>query len=152
MNEEMIALKKTDLGIVDFYQKEKHPWIANGSSLYKARLVTKEYTQTYGVDYHETFALVTKMKTIRILLSLATIKDCSLHQSDMKNVFLHGDLEKEVYKERGQKNKKYTQDLFQGTGMVGCKPIGTPMEANHLLGEKQKKEEPTGSRYLSKNG
>ncbi|WKA03279.1 hypothetical protein VitviT2T_021399 [Vitis vinifera] len=45
------------------------------------------------------------MKTIRILLSLATIKDCSLHQSDMKNVFLHGDLEKEVYKERGQKNK-----------------------------------------------
>ena len=72
---------------------------------YKARLVAKEYTQTYSVDYHETFALVTKMNTIIILLSLATIKDCSLHQSDMKNVFLHGDLREEVYKERGQKNK-----------------------------------------------
>ena len=48
--------------------------------------------------------------------------------------------------------QKYTQDLFQGTGMAGCKPIDTPMEAHHLLGEKQKKEELTGSRYLSENG
>lgn len=38
---------------------------------YKARLVAKGYTQTYEVDYHETFALVTKMNTIRVLLSLA---------------------------------------------------------------------------------
>ena len=71
----------------------------------KARLVAKEYTQSYGVDYHETFAPVAKMNTIRILLLLATIKDCSLHQFDMKNVILHGDLEEEVYKERRQKNK-----------------------------------------------
>ncbi|RVW88178.1 Retrovirus-related Pol polyprotein from transposon TNT 1-94 [Vitis vinifera] len=154
MNEEMMALKKkTDLGIIDFYQKERPSWIANGSlERYKARLIAKEYTQTYGVEYHETFAPVEKMNTIKILLSLATIKDCSIHQFDMKNVFLHGDLEEEVYKERGQKNKKYTQDLFQGTGMAGCKPIDTPMEAHHLLGEKQKKEELTGSRYLSENG
>ena len=101
-----IEKKKTDLGIIDFYQKERPSWIANGSlERYKARLVAKEYTQTYGVEYHETFAPVEKMNTIKILLSLATIKDCSIHQFDMKNVFLHGDLEEEVYKERGQKNK-----------------------------------------------
>ncbi|KAF8398280.1 hypothetical protein HHK36_017207 [Tetracentron sinense] len=33
---------------------------------YKARLVAKGYTQTYGVDYHETFALIAKMNSIRL--------------------------------------------------------------------------------------
>ena len=39
---------------------------------YKARLAVKGYTQTYGIDYLETFALVEKMNVVRILLSLAT--------------------------------------------------------------------------------
>ncbi|RDX96422.1 hypothetical protein CR513_20927, partial [Mucuna pruriens] len=39
---------------------------------YKARLVAKELTQTYEVDYQETFALFAKLNTIQILLSLAS--------------------------------------------------------------------------------
>ena len=39
---------------------------------YKTRLVAKGYTQTYGVDYLETFALIAKMNIVKILLSLAT--------------------------------------------------------------------------------
>jgi hypothetical protein len=64
---------------------------------YKAHLVSKGYSQTYGIDYEETFAPVAKMNTIRALISCASNLDWNLHQLDLKNAFLHGDLREEVY-------------------------------------------------------
>lgn len=63
---------------------------------YKVRLVVKGFTQTYGVDYQKKFALVAKMNTIQVLLSLAVNMDRPLKQF-IKNAFIHGDLEDEVY-------------------------------------------------------
>jgi len=65
---------------------------------YKARLVAKGYSQTYGIDYDETFAPMAKMDTLRTLISYAVNFGWPLHHMDVKNTFLHGDLE-EVYME-----------------------------------------------------
>ncbi|WZY94101.1 hypothetical protein YC2023_066430 [Brassica napus] len=63
----------------------------------KTRLVARGFTQTYGEDYIDTFAPVAKLHTIRIVLSVATNLGWDLWQMDVKNAFLQGELEDEVY-------------------------------------------------------
>ena len=52
---------------------------------YKARLVVLGNTQVEGEDFHETFAPVAKMTTVRCLLSIAISKGWELHQMDVHN-------------------------------------------------------------------
>ncbi|KOM38441.1 hypothetical protein LR48_Vigan03g182300 [Vigna angularis] len=66
----------------------------------KVRLVAKGYTQVYGLDYCDTFSPMAKMTTIRLFFAMATIRHWPLHQLDIKNAILHGDLEEEAYMEQ----------------------------------------------------
>ena len=108
MDDEMAALIENQTWEIVELPSEKKPvgcrWVytikcnSDGSlERYKARLVAKGYTQTYGIDYQETFAPVAKMNTIRVLISLAVNLDWELFQYDIKNAFLYGELKEEIY-------------------------------------------------------
>jgi hypothetical protein len=63
----------------------------------KVRLVAKGYSQVERVDFGEIFLLVSKVTSIRVLISLAATFDLEIEHMDVKITFLHGDLEEEIY-------------------------------------------------------
>ena len=60
--------------------------------IFKARLVAKGYTQKEGFNYEETFSPVAMIKSIKILLSIATHMDYEIWQMDVKTAFLNESL------------------------------------------------------------
>ncbi|GJW70603.1 ribonuclease H-like domain-containing protein [Tanacetum coccineum] len=88
----------TNTNIVRCMWLFRHKYMADGTlSRYKARLVVNGSAQLEGVDVDETFSPVVKPGTIRTILSLAASRHWRIHQLDVKNDFLHGDLSKTVY-------------------------------------------------------
>nr|GFB59135.1 retrotransposon protein, putative, Ty1-copia subclass [Tanacetum cinerariifolium] len=64
---------------------------------YKARLVAKGFTQTYGVDYKETFSPITDIRAIRILIAIVAFYDYEIWQMDVKTTFLNSYLDEDIY-------------------------------------------------------
>ncbi|GJS34407.1 retrovirus-related pol polyprotein from transposon TNT 1-94 [Tanacetum coccineum] len=63
----------------------------------KARLVAQGHNQQEGIDYDETYALVARLESIRILLAYACTLDFKIFQMDVKSAFLNGFINEEVY-------------------------------------------------------
>ena len=65
----------------------------------------------HGIDYDETFAPVAKMATLRTLLVVSVAKRWVLHHMDVKNAFLHGSFEDELYmyQPQGFEGKKHPE-------------------------------------------
>ena len=69
---------------------------------HKACLVARGFSQQYGRDYDETFSPVAKMVTLRTIISLAASKGWKLWQLDVKNAFLYGELDRDIFMEQPQ--------------------------------------------------
>ena len=64
---------------------------------FKARLVAKGFKQVTGIDFNETFAPVARQSTLRLLLTIAAVKNWEIQNVDIKTAFLNGDLEEDIY-------------------------------------------------------
>jgi hypothetical protein len=86
----------------------------------KARLVAKGYSQVKGLDFDQTFALIARLESIRILLVFATHHDFKLYQMDIKSAFLNGPIKKEVYVEQPPsfKSEEYPNHVYKLHKMI----------------------------------
>ena len=64
---------------------------------HKARFVACGFSQVEGIDYDETFALVTRYSSIISMLALSAQMGWKIHQMEVKTAFLNVKIEEEVY-------------------------------------------------------
>ncbi|GJX87302.1 zinc finger, CCHC-type containing protein [Tanacetum coccineum] len=109
---------------------------------FKARLVIQGFKQKSGIDYFDTYALVARISTIRLLIAMASIHNLIIHQMDVKKAFLNGELEEEVYINQHQGfimpvdlTKEFLSSRFSMKDMREADVIlvSTPMDTSEKL-------------------
>lgn len=116
--EELEALKKRKVyDLVDRPKGRKvikNRWVFDVKSdgRKKARLVARGFSQVEGIDFDQIFSPVVRFETVRFMLALSALENWYLTGLDVRNAYLYGDLEEEIYMEqpegfveRGQENK-----------------------------------------------
>lgn len=108
MHDEMVSLDTCDTWDLESFPKGRKvigcKWIFKKKigaycnlKRYKARLVSKGYSQRKGVDFNEIFSLVAELTSIRFFLSIIVSYDFEIEKMDVKTTFLHGNLDEEIY-------------------------------------------------------
>ncbi|GKB00740.1 putative reverse transcriptase, RNA-dependent DNA polymerase [Tanacetum coccineum] len=145
----------------------------------KVRLVVQGYTQEEGVEYDEIFAPVTRIEALRLFLAYASFKDFVVYQMDVKNAFLYGKIEEEVYvcqppgfedpefHDKVYKvekalyglhqapracQDKYVDEILKKFGFLTVKIASTPMETSKLILKDAKAEDVDVHLYRSMIG
>ena len=81
---------------------------------YKACFVARGFTQTPGLDYHETYSPTVRLSTLRTMLACGVIPGIKFRQMDIKTAYLNAPIDKEIFLEQPQGFK-------QGDGDMACK-------------------------------
>ncbi|GKD87799.1 retrotransposon protein, putative, ty1-copia subclass [Tanacetum coccineum] len=126
MNVEMQSIKDNDIWeLVELPPNAKivgNKWLFKKKTdmdgaihTFKSCLVEKGFTQTYGVNYEETFSPVADIRAIRILIAIAAFYNYEIWQMDFKTAFLNGHLSEEVYmtQPEGFVNPKYPNHVYK---------------------------------------
>jgi len=93
--------KTRSMNVIETKWMNKNKFDENGTvTKKKTRLVVQGYTKVEGVDFDETFTHVARLESIRLLLGVSCILKFKLFQMDVKNAFLNGYLNEEVYVEQ----------------------------------------------------
>ncbi|GJX48729.1 ribonuclease H-like domain-containing protein [Tanacetum coccineum] len=142
----ILVPRPTDANIVRCMWLFRHKFLADGTlSRPKARLVENGSTQIEGINVDETFSLVVKPGNIRTVLSLAASRQWHIHQLNVKNAFLHGDLSETVYMHQplgfrdskhpaSSETRKYAVELLEQAHVTNCNPNWTPIDTESKLG------------------
>lgn len=95
---------KNRFGFFQIFHQGRNPLVANGFTMsstklmvHKPRLIAKGFPEREGIEYEEIFAPIEKMNIIFLVLALATQFGWKIYQMGVKNPFLSGDLEEEMY-------------------------------------------------------
>nr|GEV45383.1 zinc finger, CCHC-type [Tanacetum cinerariifolium] len=130
---------------------------------FKARLVIQSFRQKSGIDYFDTYALVARISTIRLLIALASTYNLIIHQMYMKTTFLNGKLDEEAPKQWHQnfdevvlsigylldQANKYVYSKFNEAGKRVIIYLYDMGEANVILVSTHKD---TSDKVMSNNG
>jgi len=90
---------------------------------YKARIVAKGFSQQPGIDFEETYAPVSRLASLRILLTIGAAHDLELFQVDVEGAYLNGKLAEVIYMRypEGMKRKRGSNILRLVKSLYGLK-------------------------------
>ncbi|GJR18547.1 copia protein [Tanacetum coccineum] len=140
--------------IVNIKKSRNHPLenVIGNLNQRTLRLVAQGYNQQEGINYDETYALVARLESIRILLAYVCALDFKLFQMDVKSAFLNGFINEEFEMSMmGELNfflglqikqmedgiffnqSKYIKEMLKKFGLEDSKPMKTPMSSDTKL-------------------